>query len=141
MEKVKIAVFDVGVNSTNEYFGTTAGQHQLIDRYTAYLLRQTNVRTGERWYIDGELEKLVGYDIGEILNFGELQLKKANPSDPIAIYLDGIYEVEVIGIDSPCIGYFWIDNRDEQRGLVCLVSDIESRKRADEAMKKRSCVL
>ena len=69
-------------------------------------------------------------------------------------YLHGIYPVEVYGIQEECVGYFWITDEREciasvptpegkikftdwyQRGLVCLKSDLEAIKYAEDCYAK-----
>lgn len=40
---------------------------------------------------------------------------------------DGIYQVEVHGVETPCLGYFWSEspknNRVIKHGLVCYIND------------------
>lgn len=42
-------------------------------------------------------------------------------------FADGIYLVEVHGVDTPCLGYFWSEclnnHRAIQHGLVCYIND------------------
>ena len=71
------------------------------------------------------------------------------------IKINDIIPVQVIGIDKPCIGYFWTTDEKTvtaqcnngrtrkfqhwcQRGLVCLSEDIESCKEAKEKYLKKT---
>lgn len=106
------------------------------------------------WYLHGELEEIVGYDKAMMLNIDELPHKTV-PSmafGKCTILEDGIYPVEIIGIDKPCVGYFWTiiekdyldPNRNsivQQRGLVCLKSDVEACKSAKRRYIARSAYL
>ena len=65
------------------------------------------------WYLHGQLQEDIGTDQGYILNLTPEQLDFTNRT----IILNGIYEVEVVGIDKPCIGFFWF-NFNKVRGLV-----------------------
>ena len=70
-------------------------------------------------------------------------------------YINGVVECEVIGVSEPCVGYFWTTNEEplriiaengevftsihwDQRGLVCLKSDIEACADALEKYTKKS---
>lgn len=119
------------------------------------------------WYLHGELEDILDYDLGSIYNLEEFpenlidtciissigsntdKMKHVKKS-----HFDGIYPVKVLGIKEPCIGYFWIvDEEDrifidynensisyktwQQRGLVVLESDIEGKKYAEKCYQER----
>lgn len=121
-----------------------------------------NVAYNNRWYLHGELEYRLGYDRASIINARECPeyIKLVPEVDRLKgyeniwtgkvdsfkliphLYAKGIIECEVIGIEEPCIGYFWTTNelpmmitsKDGmkyegtywfQRGLICLKSDIE----------------
>lgn len=114
------------------------------------------------WYIHGKLEEALHYDKASIINakecqdfikmvpeFNEMKKNKGIWTGTVNsfnfipyLYIDGVIECEVIGINEPCIGYFWITNEYpmiltskskeiykgtywDQRGLVCLKSDEE----------------
>lgn len=106
----------------SEQMSDKPGVETLLD-----VIRQQEVKVYFGWYLHGELEDKVGFDIASML---------VNPSDPRFVmdyveplnkdyyYLkDGIYSVAVIGIDEPCIGYFWEGPLYHQNGLICLASD------------------
>lgn len=82
-------------------------------------------RSGDWWYFHGELQNHIGYDKGLILE---------TPGGD----LEGEYFVTVIGLDKPCLGYFWIDSENRQRGLVCYEDDGDGLEYAKEVYKKRS---
>lgn len=113
------------------------------------------------WYLHGDLESLCRYDIGYFYEFPEesketldwkvlnMDVTEVTEFIPVkASYLQGIYPVEVYGIEEKCVGYFWItEERDilakntktgeerafkiwTQRGLVCLESDVQGNKDA-----------
>lgn len=91
------------------------------------------------WEFTGHLLEDLGNNIGFIANKEELALtdvnvKYAGLRDWIHQYMpDGIYPVEVSGVDTPCIGYFWAEvrlqpqfprrNRVIQHGMVCYIND------------------
>ena len=123
------------------------------------------------WYLHGELDCLVGYDKAypinckssgnakETINWSEIshskvkQLRDDGNLTRWEIHINGIIPVQVKGVDKPCIGYFWTTNEHniewegkkypywEQRGLVCLESDSESRKYALEKLNERTTIL
>lgn len=141
------------------------------DGYKKY----NNIPLNERdnnswWYLDGELVSLVGYDGAAVTNcksggFGietinpleieDDQVEKIDEENPThyMIRLDGIVEVEVEGIDKPCIGFFWTTDHQtiyyddkpyewwRQRGLVCLKSDTEAIKCAQRKYRDKDYIL
>jgi hypothetical protein len=122
------------------------------------ILQYEDINRDERdnnswWYLHGELEDIVCFDKGTMVNCKTLGYSKPTV-DWISIYngvveevrsnnprwcahINGIIKVKCIGIDEPCLGIFWTTrDRDvewkgkmypcwSQRGLVCLASDIE----------------
>lgn len=117
------------------------------------------------WYLHGELESVVGFDKGIIVshehllkkdisfkenyNKNESQLWVSNPDSVEKVYYleDGIYDVEVLGIDKPCIGYFWtsfeqydnvIGEYPIMRGLVCFKDDKEGVEHAEKKYNEKS---
>lgn len=103
------------------------------------------------WYLHGDLESIVGYDKGVFCNLEEFPLLIKNcyfngnkEYFDVVCLKDGIYDVEVIGIKEPCIGYFWISNHydiPECRGLVCLKSDKEGCEYAFKKYNEKSIIL
>lgn len=109
------------------------------------------------WYLHGELEKLLDYDLGSIYNleeFPENLIDSAIINNDEIKYIkksrfNGIYPVEVLGVESPCIGYFWIVREKNetidgvpyetwyQRGLVVLEGDIKGKKYAEKCYKEK----
>ena len=90
------------------------------------------------WEFSGHLLEDLGENIGFIANKEELPLtdvsvKYAGLRGWIYQHLpDGIYPVEVVGVETPCIGYFWAEvikpqfsrrNRVIQHGMVCYIND------------------
>lgn len=65
------------------------------------------------WSFTGHLLEDLGNNTGVISNNSNLA--------------DGIYLVEVHGIETPCIGYFWSESLKSdcviKRGLVCYIND------------------
>lgn len=92
--------------------------------------------SGNWWYLHGRLQDDVGYDKGLIENIRPEQVE--NRCGYPDINLNGEYEVEIRGIDKPCIGYFWIDSIGLGRGLVCYKDDLEEIKFAKENYKEKS---
>lgn len=121
-----------------------------------------NVAYADWWYLHGKLENIFGYDKASIINAKECPqyIRKLPNTSSLGsdgniwkgktsefefipyLYLNGIIDCEIIGVNEPCIGYFWTTNespleitndsgevfRDiywHQRGLVCLKSDKE----------------
>lgn len=107
------------------------------------------------WYLHGQLTDLVHYDKGTVINTREYgcaketigwkeldgdQVKSLHTLEPYyEMYLNAAdIPVEIEGIEEPCIGFFWTTEEHsiwykgkeypywKQRGLVCLVSDLES---------------
>lgn len=114
------------------------------------------------WYLHGELEHLVQFDKATVTNcksggFGMPTIyateiynnivKSIMEDHPIVFKMcfDGIVDVEIEGIDRPCVGYFWTSNHRnvywngktyhkwEQRGLVVFKDDVDAN---EYAMKK-----
>lgn len=130
-----------------------------------------NLDRNSWWYLHGKLEKLCNYDKAVVLNLSEFPeyqgdtLKWTSIVGDIAevtkfeenkeIKINDIIPVQVIGINEPCIGYFWTtDERTVtaqckngrtrkfqhwcQRGLVCLKDDTEACKYAKEKYLKKT---
>lgn len=103
------------------------------------------------WYLHGELESIVGYDKGVFCNLEEFPLFIKNcyfngnkEYFDVVCLETGIYDVEIIGIKEPCVGYFWISYHGdipECRGLVCLKSDTKGCEYARRKYKERSACL
>ena len=130
------------------------------------------------WYLHGELESASStenpYDKAimlnldefpeytkEMLNWHEIRNGVSREPDPQFfqdVHINGIVDVEVYGVDEPCVGYFWTNDRGtctnidkdgntiefemwEQRGYVCLKSDKASCEEAREAYCERKTCL
>lgn len=120
------------------------------------------------WYLHGELESIVGYDKAYTINCKSAGYSKetvnyscicGNTVKELSsdgrltrweMHVNGIIPVQVKGVDEPCVGYFWtIEHSDifyegisypywDQRGLVCLESDVVGRKYAEECMRRNA---
>lgn len=104
-----------------------------LNKYTDDLGKDENTTISSWWYLHGELETEVGYDKGAFLNLEEDMVEIKNcyfngnkQHFDVVCLKDGVYDVEVIGFDRPCVGYFWISNFNkipECKGLVCFKDD------------------
>ena len=118
------------------------------------------------WYLHGKLTDIVGYDKAIVtncksggfskntINAGVISgniVESLSPNYPTCMMcLDGIVNVEIEGIPEPCVGYFWTTNHRnvywegkaydfwDQRGLVCLKSDIEGCKYAESKYNEKA---
>ena len=109
--------------------------HEDYDNLTKSLYDDPGIILFNFFYLHGDLEQDLGYDKCEIMNFGDLDIiyhPETYKDSTIITISDGIYDVKVVGIDKPCIGYFWNVNN-QQRGLICYKTDFES---CNYAMKK-----
>ena len=121
------------------------------------------------WYLHGKLENFVGYDKATVTNcksggfaretvawseiVGDKVIAVYDKKPSTELYLNGIVNVEIEGIDKPCKGYFWTtDERDvywqgksykhwKQRGLVCFADDEKACQYAESAMSARDTML
>ena len=108
------------------------------------------------WYLHGKLQDLVGYDKAIIVEFSPMLLHKTYIDKDInkeytKKYLpDGIYEVEILDIDKPCVGYFWTEFEEfdnivgevpTMRGLVVFKDDVKAVNYAKEMYIKKSTFL
>lgn len=119
-----------------------------LNKYTDALDKDENITISNWWYLHGELEEAVGYDKGAFLNLEEdmIEIKNCyfngNKRCFDVVYLkEGIYDVEVIGFDKPCVGYFWISNFNripECRGLVCFKDDKKAIEYAEKKYSEKS---
>ena len=120
------------------------------------------------WYLHGELESLVGYDKAVVCNCksggfgketidwseisGNEVLSVHSENTKMCMHINGIVDVEIEGIDKPCVGYFWTDREKSiywkrkeygfwnQRGLVCFKDDEESCAYADKLMREKPLI-
>ena len=132
MKTIKV----IPVNQIDDAF-----YHEDYDNLTKSLYDDPNIRLFDFFYLHGELEQDLGYDKCEIMNLGDLNVqyhKYENLEDTSAITIpDGIYDVKVVGIDKPCVGYFWSTNK-QQHGLICYKTDFESCKHAINSFNERA---
>ena len=120
------------------------------------------------WYLDGELERMCGYDKATVYNLserpdlrketldwerieGDKATKMRSYTKHFEIHVNGEIEVEVDGVEEECVGIFWTTRETlvktdrgikfpvwDQRGLVCLKSDTESIERARRKRSQRT---
>lgn len=131
MKTLKLIAYDVAGNYLN-----VDNPDNYKDDFTKSLNNNDNVIISSWWYLHGKLEDEVGFDKAEFCNLGdfetitEQQYYNGNKKTFDVVFLkEGIYDVEVIGFDKPCVGYFWIDKsegRGNLRGLVCFKDDINA---------------
>lgn len=99
------------------------------------------------YYMHGKLEEHCGYDICDIVNWDELEYDTVNllgRPKPYAVLEPGIYDVKVLGVDKPCVGYFWrrhSNTINNQRGLICFKGDKEAVKYAEECYREQSITI
>lgn len=121
---------------------------EYCDELTQHYLQDENTIVSNWWYLHGDLESEIGYDHGVMCNLSDFNLLIKNCYyngndayfDVICLE-DGIYDVEVIGIDKPCVGYFWIIDKEhipKCRGLVCFKDDTEACMYAEQKYKEKS---
>lgn len=118
------------------------------------------------WYLHGELESFVQFDKAyvtnclsggfskETINYAFIsgdEVKEVSEYKPKhAMCVDGVVDVEIEGIDKPCIGYFWTDDYRtvyyqekpyqvwRQRGLVCFADDEKGCEYAKQKLRERA---
>lgn len=93
---------------------------------------------------------------GETIKWGNIRNNRTYVDkfiDSKEIKATGIFPITIDGIKEECVGYFWVENEQnvaaydhslkyklfktwEQRGLVCLVSDVEACKEAEKMYNK-----
>lgn len=148
--KLKIAAF----TRNNKIFGIDYNLNEtleqnvanLMDPYTQENFLREDTVLSTWWYLHGDLQALIGFDRGIILNYGECltSLKRVEYPDNkyfnVLFVEDGIYDVEVLGVSEPCIAYLWKD-KNMLRGLVCLKRDIEGCKEAFEKYVTKPLIL
>lgn len=148
--KLKIAAF----TRNNEIFGVDYNLNEtleqnvanLMDFYTRENFLKEDTVLSNWWYLHGDLQALIGFDRGIILNYGEIPTLYKRVEYPDHKYFnvlfieDGIYDAEVLGVSEPCIAYLWKD-KNMLRGLVCLKRDIEGCKEAFEKYVNKPLIL
>ena len=91
------------------------------------------------WYLHGELEKDNGYDLALAVLTPE-NSKTIAPDDK-DLYIEGEVDVEVLGYNRPCKGFFYhvqIGGLWKQHGLVCYADDKEACEYAYNKMISKS---
>ena len=119
-----------------------------MDSITQHYYEDKNSIVSNWWYLHGNLDSEIGYDKGVFCNLEDFNLYIKNcyyngnkRYFDIVCLEDGIYDVEIIGIDKPCVGYFWIINKEhipECHGLVCFKDDKEACEYAEQKYKEKS---
>lgn len=105
-------------------------------------------------YLHGLLEDKCGYDICDILNPEDFTWETVNTTysdDEIVPYEHlksfGKMACKVYSIKEPCTAFIWESTLGKDniygnaRGLICLNSDIESLKYAEQKFNKKACCL
>ena len=122
-----------------------------LNKYTEALGKDKGTIVSSWWYLHGDLQEEVGYDKGAFLNLEEDMVEIKNcyfngnkEYFDVVCLKDGIYDVEVIGFDKPCVGYFWITEREHiphLRGLVCFKGDRKAVEYAERKYSEKSVYL
>ena len=131
MKTIKV----IPANQIDELF-----YHEDYDNLTKSLYDDPNIVLFNFFYLHGELEQDLGYDKCEIMNLGDLDViyhPETHKDTTIITIPDGIYNVKIVDINKPCIGYFWNVNN-QQRGLICYKTDFEACKYAIEKFNEKS---
>lgn len=121
---------------------------ELYEKVKEYTSKITNYGG---WYLHGDLQEDVGYDLATFVDLSD-ELTRTVPEftsiygDDVSYtgeyirvpYLNGVFRVNVLGIDKPCIGIFWTLVYDtyecngqtwehyRQSGLVCYECDVDA---------------
>lgn len=139
--------------------------HENYDSIAKEAVKTGNFIWGSWWYLHGKLEDILGYDKASVINAKECPeyIRMIHGIDSLSgnkaiipeLYINDIIECEVVGVEEPCIGYFWTTNEWattissesgecfdnphwDQRGLVCLKSDVEGCEYALKKYKEKS---
>jgi len=130
---------------------------------------ESEVNSGSFWYLHGKLEKIIGYDKAIAINShaagytkntidwstisGNIVTSVHSDNERPTIYINDIVPVYVVGVSTPCIGYFWTTNEQTiqwkdkkyphwvQRGLVCLANDQEAIDHIEPIYKLKSDII
>lgn len=121
---------------------------EYTDSITRHYYKDHGIIVSNWWYLHGKLEDEIGYDKGVFCNLEDFNLYIKNcyfngnkEYFDVVCLEDGIYDVEVIGIDKPCVGYFWITDKEHIpacRGLVCFKDDKEACEYAEQKYNEKS---
>lgn len=132
--------------------------HENYDSIAREAEKTGNFAYNNWWYLHGKLEDILGYDKASVINAKECPeyIRMIHGIDSLSgdktiipeLYINDIIECEVVGVEEPCIGYFWTTNKWakecfddphwDQRGLVCLKSDIGGCEYALSRYKEKS---
>lgn len=135
-------------HTDGSWYGTNEQElTKIMDEKTLSAEKDNNTIVSSWWYLHGDLQSAVGFDKGMFLNLGDFKTfeKKCyiNGNEEyfdVICLEEGIYDVEIIGFDKPCVGYFWITDKDDipmTRGLVCFKDDLDSVKDAETKFNKK----
>lgn len=111
-------------------------------------VRVSNLENGydssRGFWLHGIIEDDVKTDYSRIVNISEIP-NKLDSDGIIRNYLNGIFDVEVLGVDYPCVGYFWLTENDDcesicriQRGLIVAEHDVESHYYAKQCYDRKA---
>lgn len=117
------------------------------------------------WYLHGQLEDEMGYDIASFYDVPKELLKESadwktirgirgelrSDKKTMVTHINGVYECEVYGTDEPCLGYFWtVDEKEidfgngivkpvwQQLGLIVFSNDRDANAYARSKMSEKS---
>lgn len=150
-QKLIFAVAQIG---TDLYYGMTSEESAKLDALRDKRYAEARMFCGGL-YLHGKLEHLVGYDVPVLVNQESLNLIEypslsySRQFTHLLLEEEREYEVEVIGVNAKCIGFFWkyiIEDEKrtglyedaEERGLICLADDKEAIDYARQKLAKRS---
>lgn len=152
--KKKLIVAGKQLDSSN-YFGMSIEESKALDKELEQRMKEGKYLWNS-FYLHGELEEIIGYDLCVVVNESELDLEEYpvyhSPTRLVKHCLlkdEGKFEVEVKGINEKCIGYFWksfaedeskpgVYYRASQRGYICLERDKEAVEQAHQVYLKRA---
>lgn len=152
--------------------------HENYDSIAKEAEETDNLVYNNWWYLHGKLEEILHYDKASVINAKECPefIKMVPKAEHLGsngtvwigrvksfkfvpwLHINDIIECEVLGINEPCIGYFWTTNELamtivsesgecfddcywQQKGLVCLKSDVEGCEYALEKFNEKAIIL
>lgn len=152
--KKKLIVAGKQLDCSN-YFGMSIEESKALDEKLDREIKEGRYFWNS-FYLHGELEYIVGYDLCVVVNESDLDLEEYpvyHTSTRLVKHCllkdEGKFEVEVKGINEKCVGYLWKEvSEDEsrsgiyryasQRGYICLESDKEAVKQAHQVYLERA---